>query len=576
MEAALIWDPHWGRYRDATTRRLLSHAQQTALRNDLADTFTARFQTLATQALDGEITSGAFGRLFRQLLAEAITGGYAFGAGGVLDTLDADRVTRILATQESFAAAFIEDVAAVMDGPSTEARLAWRGRLIARAGLYAGPVVEGYERGTARAAGRVAAELASDATTTVLSSTGPDLPAYPGDGQTSCVVSPESRVLTDQGWTPIKDVHIGDRVLTHEGRFRRVTATMVNPAKDKTFMTIVGTTGETVTFTGDHQLLSPHGWYPVDGIIDQGMLVLMFARGALPNAEENDLRVRREEGSSGEAVHQMRQSRAGHEAVAGPGHSRLHDDRNEAHAGEAEEAVRRHQRSDKMAAQSRWAFLRVVLGGRPQANHLSLSMAMDQGTRANSGWARYSPQEPGLHQRRLGQPGVLASPAASATTSSGARPVCPRSAGRRPHRRSRSSLRAMWWHLSDRRPEKGQSLLLAILSDCVDADNLPMRRLRKALYRRARTWQAPQVLQQGLLPDGVPLYDITVEGDHSFVIEGIAAHNCLSRCRCSWKILAHEDRWECWWKLNPAAEHCEECVANARRYDPLIHPWVGV
>jgi hypothetical protein len=52
--------------------------------------------------------------------------------------------------------------------------------------------------------------------------------------------------------------------------------------------------------------------------------------------------------------------------------------------------------------------------------------------------------------------------------------------------------------------------------------------------------------------------------------------SCLSRCRCSWKILAHEDRWECWWKLNPAAEHCEECVANARRYDPLIQPWVGV
>lgn len=38
------------------------------------------------------------------------------------------------------------------------------------------------------------------------------------------------------------------------------------------------------------------------------------------------------------------------------------------------------------------------------------------------------------------------------------------------------------------------------------------------------------ILLEGLLP-GIPLYDLTVEGDHSFVASGLAIHNSHCRCR---------------------------------------------
>jgi hypothetical protein len=39
-----------------------------------------------------------------------------------------------------------------------------------------------------------------------------------------------------------------------------------------------------------------------------------------------------------------------------------------------------------------------------------------------------------------------------------------------------------------------------------------------------------EVLLAGVLPRGTALYDLQVEQDHSFVIEGLAAHN--TNCTC--------------------------------------------
>jgi hypothetical protein len=38
-----------------------------------------------------------------------------------------------------------------------------------------------------------------------------------------------------------------------------------------------------------------------------------------------------------------------------------------------------------------------------------------------------------------------------------------------------------------------------------------------------------------MLPLGTPLYDLTIEEDHSFIVEGLISHN--SNCRCRIKIL---------------------------------------
>ena len=567
----LAWDAEATRWIDDATGDAVGAAAVIAARDALADEYAAQFRALALIFTAGGLTVQAWTGLFATLLMEAIAHGYLFGRGGLERMGDADweRVTEVYARQHDFATRFIAEVEHQIEhrpaGTSAADVLEQIApSAAARAELYAGSVVESYEQGHVAAVSEHRGRLR--------------MPVYPADGGTQCVVSPGSRVLTDRGWKPIRDVGIGDMVLTHEGRFRRVTATMVNPAKDKSFVTIIGPTGETVTFTGDHRLLSPNGWYPLDGIIQQELSMLTFDAGILPNAtsdEDFNVRLRSAKGSPGEAVHRVRESGAGHQAVAQSGDSQSDDDLDYPRTESAAHTVRRPQRGNQLAAQRRWSLLRVVLGWRPKAHGLSLSMAVDQGAWSDPGRARYSPQGPGVLARRFGQSGVLARAATPATTSSRTGAIRARGAGREADHRPGSRLRAVRQDLSDHRSKKAQSLLLACLPNRIDANRLPVRWLRHALYRQARTWEAPQVLQQGVLPDGTPLFDLTVEGDHSFVIEGIAAHNCKSRCRCAWSITGDEEarHWRARWITEGDANVCDGCRERGRRYADLVMPY---
>lgn len=77
------------------------------------------------------------------------------------------------------------------------------------------------------------------------------------------------------------------------------------------------------------------------------------------------------------------------------------------------------------------------------------------------------------------------------------------------------------------------------------------------------------LLLPGLLPQSTILYDLLIEGDHSFVIEGLIAHN--SNCRCHWSIREFNDRWECAWVLDPMGhETCGDCVERSQTWSPLI------
>lgn len=50
---------------------------------------------------------------------------------------------------------------------------------------------------------------------------------------------------------------------------------------------------------------------------------------------------------------------------------------------------------------------------------------------------------------------------------------------------------------------------------------------------------------------------------------------CLTRCRCNWEFVEVYDQngvlvaWDCYWRLDPAAEHCSDCLANAGTWNPL-------
>jgi len=51
---------------------------------------------------------------------------------------------------------------------------------------------------------------------------------------------------------------------------------------------------------------------------------------------------------------------------------------------------------------------------------------------------------------------------------------------------------------------------------------------------------------------------------------------CLTNDQCSWRIeeITDEngniDRFEAYWELNPAAEHCDTCLERAEQWNPLI------
>jgi len=52
---------------------------------------------------------------------------------------------------------------------------------------------------------------------------------------------------------------------------------------------------------------------------------------------------------------------------------------------------------------------------------------------------------------------------------------------------------------------------------------------------------------------------------------GDGATQCLSNCKCRWSVTEDEEAWYCYWVLG-VAEHCDDCVANATRWAPLIVP----
>jgi len=69
-----------------------------------------------------------------------------------------------------------------------------------------------------------------------------------------------------------------------------------------------------------------------------------------------------------------------------------------------------------------------------------------------------------------------------------------------------------------------------------------------------------------MLPPGTALWDIEVADDHSFIIEGLPAHN--TNCQCHLEIDETDEEWQVTWVLG-AAEHCPDCVRLASNWTPL-------
>jgi hypothetical protein len=77
-------------------------------------------------------------------------------------------------------------------------------------------------------------------------------------------------------------------------------------------------------------------------------------------------------------------------------------------------------------------------------------------------------------------------------------------------------------------------------------------------------------LPRSLAEEKVAVFDLEVAEDHSFCVNGVFAHN--TNCRCRWEIHMLDDRVEAYWRLNPAAETCEDCVDFSQRWAPYVVP----
>ncbi len=93
----------------------------------------------------------------------------------------------------------------------------------------------------------------------------------------ACFVDWKVPILTSQGFKPIAKVEIGDLVLTHRGRFRRVTETMRQSVEQADIVTIRvqvpgGKQLDSLTMTVEHPVLTRRGWMRADSLLDDDVV----------------------------------------------------------------------------------------------------------------------------------------------------------------------------------------------------------------------------------------------------------------------------------------------------------------
>jgi SPP1 gp7 family putative phage head morphogenesis protein len=82
---------------------------------------------------------------------------------------------------------------------------------------------------------------------------GPVPPIHPNS------VKAGTTVTTRRGLVPIEHVRVGDKVLTHMGRYRKVYAVMAKKC-DTPMVDLINGFGESVSLTDDHPILTQRGW----------------------------------------------------------------------------------------------------------------------------------------------------------------------------------------------------------------------------------------------------------------------------------------------------------------------------
>lgn len=99
-----------------------------------------------------------------------------------------------------------------------------------------------------------------------------------------CIVNKKTPIFTNKGWVAIKDIKIGDLVLTHTGKFNRVLKTFKHKVEkeDKIFKISFKHKGRSIskniTVTGNHPILTNRGWVKAESLMPEDKIIVTAER----------------------------------------------------------------------------------------------------------------------------------------------------------------------------------------------------------------------------------------------------------------------------------------------------------
>jgi hypothetical protein len=357
------------------------------------------------------------------------------------------------------------------------------------------------------------------------------------------------------GIIPLAKVKVGDRVLTHKRRWRKVTAVHKNEVqKGHRFAILVSPTGRLVGVTDDHLVFTRKEWMSAKEAANGSERVVSMVR-----EKSEEKRIRSLSSVLDEETMDWKTGKG--ETV-----------RSYPSPQNSPDSVRGSDRVFVQHDEGRRPKVCPVLGRGYTSICVPVSMEVGEEARPDSERVRHSPQEPPSVGRRLEELGTEASsrsPSGSRERDEGksaSREVSclrkeiqdePRSAAGRHQReillqrvlpkksiqrKERALCRMRSFGVpqpvrSNAQKQEKKFLLSALLCrEYVENNQDPcMHLLRIALQEesiRDQEVEGGQVLLlPGSLEEGAALYDITVEEDRSFVVEGLVIHN--SNCRDS-------------------------------------------
>ncbi|MFN8491407.1 MAG: ribonucleotide reductase N-terminal alpha domain-containing protein [Caldilineaceae bacterium] len=111
----------------------------------------------------------------------------------------------------------------------------------------------------------------------------PNSPTFTGAGtplgQLAACFTADMRVTCEQGVKRIADLEVGDRVLTHEGRYRPVTELFQRAYDGELLRIKIKLIGTTMEVTPEHPILTPRGWVKAGELNIGDLVAIGTARG---------------------------------------------------------------------------------------------------------------------------------------------------------------------------------------------------------------------------------------------------------------------------------------------------------